>query len=199
MTTLATESSLTGYPHASMFPIGKLSFDVCTPDSSQVQQRSIGTGLDGSDFVPTHLSSGKAKVPTSNTSLYPFLQYGPTEGDARLRAFCKDLVRHLHSPPSPSWDLSMCAGGGAAIELILRLLCNAGDWVLFDEFTYPATLECATSQRLRLRGVPVDEEGMCPKALREVLVSWDEAKDGKRPLVLCEWAGDDSATKIQSD
>ncbi len=80
----------------------------------------------------------------------------------------------------------MCPGGGAAIELIFSLLCRAGDWVLFDEFTYPATLECATAQGLRLKGVAVDDEGMCPKALREVLKSWNEAKDGKRPLVICE-------------
>jgi aromatic amino acid aminotransferase I len=82
----------------------------------------------------------------------------------------------------------MCAGGGAAIELVFSMLCNPGEWVLFDEFTYPATLECAKSQGLKRKGVAVDQEGMCPRALREILSNWDE-KDGKRPLVLCELEG----------
>jgi len=59
------------------------------------------------------------------------------------------------------------------------MLCNNGDSILTEEWTYPSALTTVTPIGVKAVPVAMDGEGMCPASLRKVLAEWDETK-GKR-------------------
>ncbi len=63
---------------------------------------------------------------------------------------------------------------------ITRLLLNPGDTLLVEEWTYPSALATAFPVEVRWRAVPMDSQGMCADALREILAGWNVEKDGSR-------------------
>ena len=66
------------------------------------------------------------------------------------------------------------------------MLCNPGEGVLTEEWTYPSAF--ATATPMGVYGVPVtmDNQGMCPTNLRKVLSEWNESTQGKRYVVSIE-------------
>jgi DNA-binding transcriptional MocR family regulator len=75
----------------------------------------------------------------------------------------------MHAPPVPVQHLVTC-GNTNAIDLVLRTLLNRGDVVLAEEFTYSATLQAMRPLGVSILGVPSDEEGPLPDALRAMLL-----------------------------
>jgi aromatic amino acid aminotransferase I / 2-aminoadipate transaminase len=121
-------------------------------------------------------------------SLSPFLQYGPTRGDPALVDWLHHLTEKLHTPQYADWDITITSGSGDAIEKTLRMLCQPGDNVLVDAFTFPSTLECMQAQDVSPVPVGMDEQGMDVANLVSVLDAWDEGRQGRRPRCMCEWA-----------
>lgn len=71
----------------------------------------------------------------------------------------------------------------SAIDIVLRMLCDPGDVILVEEFTYSATKEAAKALGLRSTGIRMDEDGLSPSNLDLVLRNWDAAV-GRRPRLL---------------
>ena len=90
-------------------------------------------------------------------------------------------VRALHAPPAPVAHLVTC-GNTNAIDLVLRCLLNPGDAVLCEEFTYSATLQAMKPLGVRMLGIPSDEEGPRPDALRALLQG---AREGIAAATCC--------------
>ena len=64
-------------------------------------------------------------------------------------------------------------------------LCNPGEAFLADEWTYPSATATAIPLGVHCVGVGMDEQGMTPEALEEVLSGWNEAERGfKQPHVM---------------
>ena len=59
-------------------------------------------------------------------------------------------------------------------------LCNPGEFLLVEEWTYPSAVASAHPFGVRPAAVKVDGEGMRADDLRKVLAEWDEAKVGAR-------------------
>jgi DNA-binding transcriptional MocR family regulator len=59
------------------------------------------------------------------------------------------------------------AGGQHAILLSLMAITEPGDEILVEEFTYPGISDLASHLHLRLRTIPIDNEGVIPGALAE--------------------------------
>lgn len=79
----------------------------------------------------------------------------------------------------------MTAGSTAAWDATLRVFCERGDCILTEEFTFSTAMETALPQGLTLVPVKVDEQGLVPEVMDEILSNWDESSRGARkPYVL---------------
>lgn len=85
------------------------------------------------------------------------------------------------------------AGGQHAILLSLLALTNPGDEILVEEFTYPGINDLATHLHLRVRTLPLDEEGLRPDALR------DACAQGKPAALYCVPTFQNPTAALMSD
>lgn len=66
----------------------------------------------------------------------------------------------------------------------MRLFCERGDYVLFEEFTFSSSREAAIPLGLHPIGVKMDETGPLPEHLDEILMNWDvKARGARKPRV----------------
>ncbi|KAF2719401.1 aromatic amino acid aminotransferase [Polychaeton citri CBS 116435] len=139
--------------------------------------RAVGNADDGSAATETH------KRATGAYDFGELLGYGPAAGSPELLTFFKEHVELIHNPPYEAWETCLTCGSTSALEILLRLLCNRGDWIVTEAFTYSGTIEASRPLGLKLLGVEMDDEGMMPEDLDLKLSTWDPSQ-GRKPSVL---------------
>lgn len=112
------------------------------------------------------------------------LNYGTAAGSQPLVRFFTEHVELVHDPPYRDWSTCLSCGATSAMEICMRMLCNKGDTILTERYTYPGTIEGAQLIGLEIKGIGMDAEGIIPEELREVLDSWNCKTDGPRPRLL---------------
>lgn len=192
--------------HAHHFSIESRHFtgSAMKKESSPTGQRriiSLGTGRPTSDYYPWESLAfhGVSPVPvnydfactleravlkqgeTYNLSIG--LNYSHASGSAHLLRFITEHVELIHNPPYSNWATFLSSGSTAAMEAVFRVLCNRGDTILTEQYTYPGTLESATMKGIKVQGVEMDADGLLSDALDKVLSSWDTTQSSK-PHVL---------------
>ncbi|KAK9837923.1 hypothetical protein WJX74_007852 [Apatococcus lobatus] len=86
-----------------------------------------------------------------------------------LQQWAADAVEKLHSPPGPH-SVAITSGSNHALDMVLGLLLNRGDWVLTEEDTYPHMVDSITGPHgYKLRGVPYDRHGIIPSEMEKSL------------------------------
>lgn len=63
-------------------------------------------------------------------------------------------------------------------DRVVAGLCNPGEMVIMDEWTYPSAVGTMQSHGVKPVGVPLDDQGMNPDCLRDLLANWDESARG---------------------
>ncbi len=106
------------------------------------------------------------------------LQYGPTEGDARLR---DELVKWMAKDGihASRDQVLVTLGSQQGLDLVGRVFLDPGDHVIVELPTYMAALQVFRSYRVEMLGVPQDDSGMRMDLLEETLARL--ARDGRRP------------------
>lgn len=109
------------------------------------------------------------------------LQYGPTEGDARLR---DELVKWMaHGGIRVTRDqILITIGSQQGLDIIGRVFLDPGDVVIVERPSYMAALQVFRSYRVDMVGVSQDDDGLRPELLERTLA--DLARAGKRPKLL---------------
>ncbi|KAG0315136.1 hypothetical protein BGZ99_007664 [Dissophora globulifera] len=168
-----------GLPHPSTFPFYSLSADIKSMDSSA--KGKAGSSVSDLVTVPHGPQPGKIE------SLSATLQYGAGNGIKSLREFCKEHVRRMHCPQYQDWDVILTAGNTDAFSKVISMLCNRGDKILVEEWTYPAALELIEPLGIGHVPVSMDGEGMSAVALKDLLDNWgsnpEQANDAKPRVV----------------
>ncbi|MBV9998220.1 MAG: PLP-dependent aminotransferase family protein [Verrucomicrobia bacterium] len=99
------------------------------------------------------------------------LQYGLTEGFYPLRQWvCSYLKETVQLPCEPERVL-ITTGSQQALDLVARVFIDPGDTVIVADPSYAGALQAFSAYEPRLIGVPSDEEGMCPTALRHAVAN----------------------------
>lgn len=114
------------------------------------------------------------------------LQYGTTDGYDRLRELAVAHVEALEGRPASDMSIDpsrviVTTGSQQLLYIVSDILLDPGDIVLVgapEYFVYMGTLE---SIGARVVGVPMDEQGIIPEALSDVLADLD--RSGQLPLV----------------
>ncbi|KAI9695638.1 MAG: Aromatic/aminoadipate aminotransferase 1 [Bogoriella megaspora] len=167
-----------GLPSSEYFPFDSLTVKVPTPGSwSEAETRSNGTVL----------TSGKYDL-YQDISAYDIctaFNYGQGSGSAQILRFITEHTEIVHQPPYADWGCTMTVGSTSALEMCLRMLTQRGDMIVSEDYTYSTGVEAAAPMGVKVAGVSMDEQGLLPTGLDEVLSGWDEVTRGaKKPTVL---------------
>ncbi|KAL9616991.1 MAG: hypothetical protein Q9160_008181 [Pyrenula sp. 1 TL-2023] len=111
------------------------------------------------------------------------LKYGTAAGSPQLLRFVTDHVEMVHDPPYEDWQSCLTCGATSAIDMVFRMFCERGDWLLTEEYTYPGAIEAAGSLGINVLGVGMDDEGLLPEDLDLKLRMWNCAI-GPKPFLL---------------
>ncbi|KAG0340580.1 Aromatic/aminoadipate aminotransferase 1 [Podila humilis] len=115
--------------------------------------------------------------PNKIESLSASLQYGIGTGITSLREFCKEHVAVMHAPKYQDWDVIVSAGNTDAFAKAIAMLCNRGDSILVEEWTYPTALEMLEPLGVHHVPVTMDGEGMSAVALKALLDNWGSSPE----------------------
>jgi len=120
------------------------------------------------------------------------LQYSDTPGMPPFVAVLREMQNIEHGVKSPSGKLpypveemgiAVTTGSQDALTKLFEMLLNPGDPLLVENPTYSGVLSFLKPFGAKLVGVDVDDEGLIPSKLRQVLESY-KGREQERPKVL---------------
>lgn len=111
------------------------------------------------------------------------LNYGFAAGSPQVLRFITEHVELIHNPPYIDWESCLTAGTTLAIDIVLRLFCNQGDWVLTEARTYSGAVDALRAHRLNIASLAMDDDGILPGELNSKLQNWDVSQ-GRKPFLL---------------
>lgn len=97
-------------------------------------------------------------------------RYAPF-GWSTLRSWLHEHIERMHHPPCADWGFSLIPGSMAGLDLVFRLVVEAGDVVLIEEFTFMAAKDLLRTQGAELLPVRLDSEGLIPGSIEEMCES----------------------------
>ncbi|MCL2301468.1 MAG: PLP-dependent aminotransferase family protein [Firmicutes bacterium] len=97
------------------------------------------------------------------------LQYGITEGYTPLRLRVRGDLKNRLQIGAGFDDLIVTSGAQQVIDLAAKALCNEGDVVIAESPSFIGALNTFRSYGARLRGVPLQADGLDVDALEEIL------------------------------
>ncbi len=135
--------------------------------------------------------------------------YGTATGSEKLReAICAHLRRSRAVVCEPS-DVIIVNGSQQALDLVMRVLVEPGDVAAIEDPHYDGTREALRAAGARLRGVPVDRDGLIPERLPDnaklaFVTPSHQFPTGAilpldRRLKLLEWASRRNAVVVEDD
>lgn len=155
---------------ADYFPFDSVSADSPTPPFAN------GIGAEVSDVNKTVLSipkrAGASVAAAKDVELARSLQYGYTEGQPELIEFLKEHTQIIHNVPYEDWGLITTIGNTQSWDACLRTFASRGDVILVEGYTFPSALEAAHGQGITTFPIPMDNYGIVPEALAQVLQQW---------------------------
>ncbi|KAJ5584362.1 uncharacterized protein N7459_004162, partial [Penicillium hispanicum] len=167
-----------GLPSAEYFPIEHLDIKVPTPP---------GFSPEATEKSGTVLRAGKHDI-KEGKSLYDLeiaLNYGQATGAAPLLRYVTEHTEIIHKPPYSDWQCTLDVGSTYAWDIALRVFTERGDYILMEEYTFASAAETAFPLGIKAQGVPIDEQGLIPEAMDDILSKWDaDARGARKPFLL---------------
>ena len=96
--------------------------------------------------------------------------YGPLVEEVRK------LVPARYTPLRPEDDCLILSGATQGMDLAVKLFCSEGDTILCEDPSFIGSLNSFRSQKLELRGIPLEADGVSIPALEEALRSCPRAR-----------------------
>ena len=178
-----------GLPCPEYFPFESITMKVpVSPHFSEAATHSSGKEIRIGKYDVTSSSSQAAAENPPVYDLSIALNYGQAHGSAQMMRFVTEHTELVSNPPYADWQSCLTVGSTAALEQALRMLCDKtrGDAVLTEEYSFSTALETAIPLGVKVFGVKMDEEGLLPGSMDEILSNWDSAARGgaRKPHVL---------------
>jgi DNA-binding transcriptional MocR family regulator len=95
------------------------------------------------------------------------LDYPPNSSSLRFRTIGSHWIQQVGLSATPD-RVIVCNGVQHGLSVILGALSNPGDLVVCEELNYPGIKLLGKTYHLRLKGLPIDDQGLVPEALEEV-------------------------------
>ena len=104
------------------------------------------------------------------------LQYGVSEGYTPLRNTVSKWMKQREDIGREFDDLIIVSGATQVMDLTTKVLCNESDTVICEEPSFIGSLNCFRSYGCKLKGIPIEADGMNIDALETALKETDNAK-----------------------
>lgn len=104
------------------------------------------------------------------------LQYGVSEGYQPLREKMAQWMKERENINASADEVLIVSGATQIMDLVTKVLCNEGDTVICEEPSFIGSLNCFRSYGCKLKGVPVEADGINMEALEEALKTTPNAK-----------------------
>jgi len=128
----------------------------------------LGVGNPAPDLLPLGLLRQAAQHALAQDDAAP-LQYGYEAGDLRFREALAGFLTAQYDLKIDPGQLFVSNGVSQALDLICMLHTQPGDMVFVEEPTYFLALRIFADHRLRVVGLPTDEDGLVLEALEDEL------------------------------
>jgi len=184
-----------GLPSPAYFPVSDISANVLVPDSFALAPTESSTSfswlwkLFGGNSSTNEKTQGVSipKYPANagDINLAVSLQYAPAVAQPQLQVFLRQFVSEVYQPAFEDWTVLIDTGNTDGWTRAAMTLCNPGEGVLCEEWTYPSAL--ASMMPFNVKPVPVamDGLGMKSDALENLLSQWDPvSRQMPRPRVM---------------
>ncbi|MFI3115500.1 MAG: PLP-dependent aminotransferase family protein [Clostridia bacterium] len=133
---------------------------------------SFGIGNPAPEAIPTEKILNSIRKVIEGDPM-KILQYGSGFGFQPLVDHTLNhLINDLNLPKEDN-SLTLINGSGHGLGLLPRVLCDAGDVVFADEFTFPNGVNAAKANGAIIESIKMDKFGMIPEELEK------SAKKGK--------------------
>jgi 2-aminoadipate transaminase len=138
---------------------------------------SLAGGLpDTSTFPPDSYAALMSTV--ASESCARALQYGPTEGFARVKGCVAEVMAAEGMEIEPD-EVLVTTGGQQVIDLVCKTLLDPGDVVVAEAPTYPGAIPTFSSYEADVVQVTMDRDGMGMQDLKATLDELE--RSGRRP------------------
>jgi aromatic amino acid aminotransferase I / 2-aminoadipate transaminase len=164
-----------GIPSSEYFPFAELTLRV--PESPHFsEQETLSSGQT--------VTIGKYDV-AERDGVYDLsiaLNYGQSTGSAQMMRFVTEHTELVYQPPYADWQCCQTVGSTGALEQALRMFVDKdrGDSVLTEDYSFSTALETIGPLGVKAVGVEMDEQGLLPESMDEILSSWDDHSRGAR-------------------
>lgn len=129
---------------------------------------SFGIGNPASEAIPVEAIQ-QAFDEVVHTNPIEILQYGPMMGDDRLREQTVERLVTVRHMPREGQQLLLSIGAGQDLGLVPRTICNPGDEVYMDTYTFTSAIGAVKNMGAVPVAVEGDNQGMDTDALREAI------------------------------
>ncbi|XP_077209713.1 kynurenine/alpha-aminoadipate aminotransferase, mitochondrial-like isoform X2 [Paroedura picta] len=130
----------------------------------------LAGGLPNADYFPIKTASftlfDGTTIKIGEELMKVALQYGAADGIQELLSWLEDLQMKLHDPPTAKY-----APESGQMK-VFDMLINPGDNILMDDPNYIGTLVGLRPLGCNIISIPSDENGILPKALKDILSRW---------------------------
>ena len=133
---------------------------------------SFGIGNPASEAIPVEQIQ-EAFDHVVHTNPIEILQYGPMAGDAHLAEQTVERLVKVRHMPTKGQQILISIGAGQDLGLVPRTLCEPGDEVFMDAYSFTSGINAVRNVGAEAVGIALDDVGMIPEALEEA------AKKGK--------------------
>lgn len=104
------------------------------------------------------------------------LQYGVSEGYQPLRDTIMNWMKRHENIGNDYDNIIIVSGATQVMDLVTKVLCNEGDTVICEEPSFIGSLNCFRSYGCKLKGIPVEADGMNVDVLEETLKATENVK-----------------------
>ncbi|CAM3735349.1 PLP-dependent aminotransferase family protein [Parendozoicomonas haliclonae] len=134
------------------------------PEEGDSQEIDFGYNLPPAINREVMLQDAMNHLAADPAALNALLLYQPPEGIPEHRQVIVDWLQG-HGFKLDADRLRFTSGAQNAMQLVLSTFCREGDCLLVEKMTYPGLINLARQQRLTLKPVDMDDEGLIPEAL----------------------------------
>ena len=150
--------------------VGRGTFIAARPTRSAALQQpapvDFSMNLPPEPDDPALIAKMQAGLVEISQDLVTLLRYQSFGGTIEAKQAATSLLNQRGLTPTPA-QLFITAGAHAAMLSIVNVLAKPGETILTETITYPGVRSIAAQCGLKLIGLPMDEHGIDPDALRD--------------------------------
>jgi aromatic amino acid aminotransferase I len=184
-----------GLPSPAYFPVSDISANVLVPESFTLSPTEPSTSLSWLWKLFGSHNATKEKTQAVTVPKYPAvegdinlaisLQYGTASAQTQLQDFLKRFTSEVYRPAFEDWTILIDTGNTDGWSRAFMTLCNPGEGVLCEEWTYPSAMASMFPFNIKPVSVAMDGLGMKSDDLENLLSQWDPvSRQMPRPHVM---------------